>query len=80
MTLVMLEPVAPWARVKHSTTEPLRSHAPRSRVKHSTTFVHRTKKLLVRSTCVGSDILYFHMKLPDLGLLCLRFYEVKGQA
>ena len=25
MTLVRLEPAAPWSRVKHSTTEPLRS-------------------------------------------------------
>ena len=26
MTLVSLEPAASWSRVKHSTTEPLRSH------------------------------------------------------
>ena len=26
MTPVRLEPAAPWSRVKHSTTEPLRSH------------------------------------------------------
>ena len=33
--------------------------------------VHRTKKFLVRSTSVGSDISYFHTQteLPDLGLL-----------
>ena len=54
--------------------------------------VHRTKKLLVRSTSVGSDISYFHkqkeetlirqllQELPDLGLLCMqkRHFGVKG--
>ena len=46
--------------------------------------VHRTKKLLVRSTCVGSDLSCFHeqtdytlirqllQELPDLGVHCLR--------
>ena len=47
--------------------------------------VHRTKKLLARSTSVWSDISYFHNEanrvdpdqaaligLPDLGLLCLQ--------
>ena len=46
--------------------------------------VQRTKKLLVKYTCVGSDISYFHeqtektlikqllQELPDLGLLCLQ--------
>ena len=46
-------------------------------------FVHRLKKLLVRSTSVGSAISYFHkqteqtlirqllQRLPDLGLLYL---------
>ena len=50
--------------------------------------VHRTKKVLVRSTYVGSDISYFDkeiektlirqllQELPDLGLLCLQ--EFKG--
>ena len=46
--------------------------------------VHRIKKLLDRSTSIGSDISYFHkqteqtlirqllQELPDLGLLCLQ--------
>ena len=46
--------------------------------------VHRTKKLIIRSTSVGSAISYFHkqaektlirqllQELPDLGLLCLQ--------
>ena len=49
--------------------------------------MHRTKKLLVRSTSVGSNILDFHkqtektlirqllQELPDLGLLCLQKRE-----
>ena len=35
-------------------------------------FVHRTKKLLVRSTSVGSDILYFH-KPDQAALTALHF-------
>ena len=44
MTPVRLEPAASRSRVKHLTTEPLRS----------LTFVDRTKKLRVRYTSVGS--------------------------
>ena len=53
-------------------------------IKKTFTFVHRTKKLLFRSTGVGSDMSYFLKQteetqirkllkeLPDVGLLCLQ--------